>query len=238
MPYGGQDTAITDEWEPGAEGGLRSQRLSVTAIRRRRLGAASPSQRRLADRVFLGAAVVTALITVVWLFFVARGRDGGPGSGATGSTARPSCGWRLLLRKVAGLTRGEADASFRSRMGTPFDLRGGPRSEAGLPGRRHDGQLLRLAGPQLGDARDLLRQRLHGAAERAVLPALPPRTYGALFGRQKLRVWGMGELGLPGVALAARLFTRPPARGPRGRPSGARRRPRAGSARPRVPPAR
>jgi hypothetical protein len=100
------------------------------------------AQRRLADRVFWGSTAVTAAITAVWLYFLWTGRDGGALirgyrvdreavtrvlAGFTVMTVLWGWLWYgvkgLLLRKLAGFSRGEVAAAFRSRMGTPFDLR-------------------------------------------------------------------------------------------------------------------
>jgi hypothetical protein len=99
------------------------------------------ANRRLADRVFQGALAVTAAITAVWLSFVVTGRDGGAAFKGYQVTleavARVAVGFsimvvlwgwlwygvkRLLLRKLAGFSKEEVDAAFRSRMTTPFDL--------------------------------------------------------------------------------------------------------------------
>lgn len=103
--------------------------------------AAWEAYRRQADRYFRGALGLTAAITAVWLFFVVTGRDGGPAFKgyqlSLEAVARVAVGlsimtvvwgwlWYgvklLLLRKLAGLSKEETRAVFRSRMAEPFDL--------------------------------------------------------------------------------------------------------------------
>ncbi|HVO12072.1 MAG TPA: hypothetical protein VMX54_15130 [Vicinamibacteria bacterium] len=129
-------------------------------------------RRRLADRVFRGALAATGLLTLVWLFFVVSGRDGGAlfhgyqvtteavGRVAVGFVVGTVLwGWlwygvkRLLLRKLAGLSGDECSRVFRSRLHEPFDLRGllAGRSErrvriADMVGRRGRFLILGLAG--------------------------------------------------------------------------------------------
>jgi hypothetical protein len=98
-------------------------------------------RRRLADRVFRGAAAVTAGLTAVWLFFVLTGRDGGAvikgykvdSEAVLRVTVGLSImvviwGWlwlvakEVLLRTVARFSKDEVKAVFRSRMAEPFDL--------------------------------------------------------------------------------------------------------------------
>ena len=103
--------------------------------------AAWETYRRQADRYFRGALGLTAAITAVWLFFVVTGRDGGPAFKgyqlSLEAVARVAVGlsimtviwgwlWYgvklLLLRRLAGLSKEETRAAFRSRMAEPFDL--------------------------------------------------------------------------------------------------------------------
>jgi len=95
--------------------------------------------RRLSDRLFRGCLALTAAITAVWLALLLTGR----GSAVLGRPLDPAApvrvlvgflfigvvwGWlwygvkRLLLRKLVGLSREEADDTFRSRVRRPFDL--------------------------------------------------------------------------------------------------------------------
>ena len=97
--------------------------------------------RRRADLLFRAVLVVTSAITLVWLGLLLAGRDGGDAFRAYRLTADAIgrvvvgfaimtllWGWlwygvkRLLLRKLAGLTKAEADATFGSRMAEPFHL--------------------------------------------------------------------------------------------------------------------
>jgi hypothetical protein len=97
--------------------------------------------RRQADRYFRSGLGLTGAITAVWLFFVVTGRDGGPAFKgyqlSLEAVARVAVGisimtvlwgwlWYgvklLLLRKLAGLSKEETRAVFRSRMAEPFDL--------------------------------------------------------------------------------------------------------------------
>jgi len=98
--------------------------------------------RQQADRYWRGSLVLTGAVTAVWLFFVATGRDGGPAFHGyqvnLESVARVAIGFtiftvlwgwlwygikRLLLRKLAGLSKAELAAVFRSRMSEPFELK-------------------------------------------------------------------------------------------------------------------
>ena len=270
------------------------------------------TQRRLSNRVFLGSLVTTSLITAFWLFFVVTGRDGGvlfrgyrvdavAVSRVLGGFLFMTVLWgwlwygvkRLLLRKLVGLSRDEIDASFRSRMGTPFDLRRllEGRSErkiriadmvgrrgryavigmtgflllslrvaqdpkpdflcAGLMDNLFDGLVLSWVMLATYHANGFLGRVAYGAQTRIMdgvlgranclliftlwsvfrfimiplggqlAPRFPPQTYaslfafiwvsylagdalseivGSLFGRQKLRVWGMGEVNRKSVA--------------------------------------
>jgi hypothetical protein len=95
--------------------------------------------RRQSERLFRGALAVTAAITAVWAFLLLSGR----GSAVLGRPLDPLApvrvlvgfvivgvlwGWlwygvkRLLLLKVAGLSREETDGTFLSRTRRPFDL--------------------------------------------------------------------------------------------------------------------
>ncbi len=129
-------------------------------------------RRRVADRVFRGAALATFLLTLVWLFFVVSGKDGGAlfhgyqvtaeavGRVAIGfAIGTVLWGWlwywvkRLLLRKLVGLSSDECARVFRSRLREPFDLPGllQGRSErrvriADMVGRRGRFLILGLAG--------------------------------------------------------------------------------------------
>ncbi len=99
------------------------------------------SERRIGRRVFVAALIYTAALSVICLLLLATGIDGGP----LFSGYRPDrytltrivvfngvfmllYGWlwyrarRALLRRVAGLSEGELDAVFQSRMDRPFDL--------------------------------------------------------------------------------------------------------------------
>jgi hypothetical protein len=97
--------------------------------------------RRQADLFFRGSLGLTLAITAVWLFFVLTGRDGGAAfkgyQVSLEAVIRVAVGFgimtvlwgwlwygvkRLLLRKLAGFTKQETDAAFRSRMAEPFDL--------------------------------------------------------------------------------------------------------------------
>src|SRR4029453_9786695 len=97
--------------------------------------------RRDAERYFRWSVGLTAVITAVWLFFVVTGRDGGAifkgyqlnleavGRVAMGFLVMSDLwGWlwygikSLLLRKLAGFSKEEVRAVFRSRMSEPFDL--------------------------------------------------------------------------------------------------------------------
>ena len=90
----------------------------------------------------MGSLLTTSLITAFWLFFVVTGRDGGllfrgyrVDAVAVGRVLGGFLfmtvlwGWlwygvkRRLLRRRVGLSPDEMDSVFRSRMGTPFDLR-------------------------------------------------------------------------------------------------------------------
>ena len=99
--------------------------------------------RRDAERYFRWSVGLTAVITATWLFFVVTGRDGGTlfkgyqiSLEAVGRVAMGFLiisvlwGWLwygikvLLLRKLAGFSKDEVKAVFRSRMKEPFDLPG------------------------------------------------------------------------------------------------------------------
>lgn len=95
-----------------------------------------------ADRYFRASLALTGVLTAVWLYFVVSGRDGGPAfkgyQVSLEAVARVAVGFLimsvlwgwlwygiklLLLRKLAGLSREDARASFRSRLREPFDLK-------------------------------------------------------------------------------------------------------------------
>jgi hypothetical protein len=97
--------------------------------------------RRQADGYFRGSLALTGSLTAVWLFFVVTGRDGGAafkgyqlsleavGRVAVGiAIITVLWGWMwygikwLLLRSLAGFSKEELRAVFRSRMAEPFDL--------------------------------------------------------------------------------------------------------------------
>ncbi len=99
------------------------------------------AHRRTADAVFRGALAVAIVITTIWLFFVATGKDGGPvfnGYRVSRQAVERVLwgftivyvlwGWLwygvkvLLLRRFVGLTKEEVRSVFKSRMNTPFDL--------------------------------------------------------------------------------------------------------------------
>ena len=99
--------------------------------------------KRQADRYFRWSVWLTGLLTVTWLYFVVTGRDGGVlfkgyqlSAEAIGRVAMGfltmSVVWGalwygikvLLLRKLAGFSREEVRAVFRSRMSEAFDLQG------------------------------------------------------------------------------------------------------------------
>jgi hypothetical protein len=103
--------------------------------------AAPPAIPPLANRVFWASTAVTGLVTLAWLYFVWTGREGGVlfrgyqvDAQAIGRVlagflfSTVLWGWlwygikRLLLRRLAGLSREESDNAFLSRMATPFDL--------------------------------------------------------------------------------------------------------------------
>jgi hypothetical protein len=106
------------------------------------------ANRRRADRFFRGALAVTAAITALWLGFVLTGREGGPilGRSLDGEAVgrvfvglvvmTVLWGWlwygikRLLLRRLAGLSKDEVDGVFLSRMCRPFDLQAVLRSRS------------------------------------------------------------------------------------------------------------
>ena len=101
------------------------------------------AHRRDAQRYFRWSVALTAVITAVWLFFVVTGTDGGAAFKGY-QVSREALirvamgflimsvlwGWLwygikgLLLRKLAGFTKDEVRAAFRSRMSEPFDLSG------------------------------------------------------------------------------------------------------------------
>lgn len=97
--------------------------------------------RRQADCYFRASVALTAGLTAGWLFFVVTGRDGGAAFKgyrlnleavvrvAVGlSVMTILWGWLwygikgLLLRKLAGFSKEELRAVFRSRLAEPFDL--------------------------------------------------------------------------------------------------------------------
>jgi hypothetical protein len=97
--------------------------------------------RQQARRYFRASVGLTSVLTAIWLFFVITGRDGGPVFKGyqlnLEAVVRVAVGmgvmivlwgwlWYgvklLLLRKLAGFSREEAQATFRSRMHAPFDL--------------------------------------------------------------------------------------------------------------------
>ncbi len=99
--------------------------------------------RQDAQRYFRWSLALTGAVTAVWLFFVVTGRDGGAvfkgyqlnleavGRVAMGFLVMSVLwGWlwygikSLLLRKLAGFSKEEVRAVFRSRMSEPFDLPG------------------------------------------------------------------------------------------------------------------
>jgi hypothetical protein len=99
--------------------------------------------RRDADKYFRWSVGLTSAVTAVWLFFVLTGRDGGAvfkGYQLTGeSVMRVAVGFLimsvlwgalwygikvLLLRKLAGFSKEDVRAVFRSRMSEAFDLPG------------------------------------------------------------------------------------------------------------------
>ena len=99
--------------------------------------------KREADRYFRWSVGLTGLLTVTWIYFVVTGRDGGVmfqgyqlSAEAVGRVAMGflvmSVIWGalwygikvLLLRKLAGFSREEVRAVFRSRMSEAFDLQG------------------------------------------------------------------------------------------------------------------
>jgi len=103
--------------------------------------AAWEEYRRQADAYFRGSLALTGAITAVWLYFVVTGRDGGAvfkgyqlsleavGRVAVGiGIVTVLWGWMwygikwLLLRRLAGFSKEELRAVFRSRMAEPFDL--------------------------------------------------------------------------------------------------------------------
>ena len=103
--------------------------------------AAWEAYRRQADRYFRASLSLTGAITAVWLYFVVTGRDGGAvfkgyqiSLEAVGRVAAGLAfmavlwGWLwygikvLLLRKLAGFSKEEVRAVFRSRLAEPFDL--------------------------------------------------------------------------------------------------------------------
>jgi hypothetical protein len=103
--------------------------------------AAWEAYRRQADGYFRGSLALTGALTAVWLFFVVTGRDGGAAFKAyrlsLESVTRVAVGtavitllwgWAwygikvLLLRTLAGFSKEELRAVFRSRMAEPFDL--------------------------------------------------------------------------------------------------------------------
>jgi hypothetical protein len=104
---------------------------------------ASAARLRTAHRVFQASLVYTALLTVVWLFFLVSGREGGRLFGGSAITResllRVTAGffffsvvwgwiWYLiraaLLRRAAGFSKEEVRSVFGSRMRQPFDLQG------------------------------------------------------------------------------------------------------------------
>ena len=128
--------------------------------------------RRDAQRYFRWSLALTAVITAVWLFFVVTGRDGG--NALQGLPPQPRrrprvvfgflifsvlWGWlwygikALLLRKLAGFSKDEVKAVFRSRMSEAFDLK------ALLD--RHPERRIRIA-DMVGPARALPHARLDG----------------------------------------------------------------------------
>jgi hypothetical protein len=99
------------------------------------------SYRRDAQRYFRWSLALTGAITAVWLFFVVTGRDGGPifkgYQLSLEAVIRVAIGFLimsvlwgwlwygikgLLLRKLAGFSKDEVKAAFRSRMTEAFDL--------------------------------------------------------------------------------------------------------------------
>ena len=98
---------------------------------------------RTADRVFQGATAVTAALTLVWLYFVVTGRDGGAAFRgyqiSIEGVVRVAVGFgfmyvgwgylwyhikRILLRRWVGFSAEEARETFTSRMRQPFALQG------------------------------------------------------------------------------------------------------------------
>ena len=94
-----------------------------------------------AQRYFHASLWLTSVLTAVWLYFVVTGRDGGPAFKgyqlSLEAVVRVAIGFAimtvlwgwlwygiksLLLRKLAGFSKEELRAVFRSRMGEPFDL--------------------------------------------------------------------------------------------------------------------
>jgi hypothetical protein len=99
--------------------------------------------RRDADRYFRWSVGLTGALTAAWLFFVLTGRDGGSifkGYQLTLEAVQRVAGFffsmvlvwgwlwygvkLLLLRKLAGFSREDVKAVFRSRLSAPFDLPG------------------------------------------------------------------------------------------------------------------
>ena len=99
--------------------------------------------RREADRYFRWSVWLTGALTAAWLFFVLTGRDGGvlfQGYQLTLEALRRVAtgflfmsvlwGWLwyglkvLVLQEVAGFSKEDVKAVFRSRMAEPFDLPG------------------------------------------------------------------------------------------------------------------
>lgn len=97
--------------------------------------------RRTADRVFQGATLLTVILTVAWLFFLVTGRDGGAAFRSSRVTLEGLVtlalyfsimfvAWgylwyhikRVVLRRLAGLSAAEIQATFTSRMREPFLL--------------------------------------------------------------------------------------------------------------------
>ena len=117
--------------------------MAVPAVLREGEAAGWERYRRDAQRYFRWSVGLTAVITAIWLYFVVTGRDGGvlfkgyqldleAVKRVAGMFLFMSVLWGwlwygvkvLLLRKLAGFSKDEVKAVFRSRMKEPFDLQG------------------------------------------------------------------------------------------------------------------
>ena len=115
--------------------------MAVPAVLREGEAAGWERYRRDAQRYFRWSLGLTGAITAVWLYFVVTGRDGGAMFKGYQITREAVIGvvigfvvmsvlwgwlWygikALLLRKIAGFSKDEVKAVFRSRMSEPFDL--------------------------------------------------------------------------------------------------------------------